>query len=447
MANSEMIEHISTARMERFCARVLPEAELKAAARHLTDCQHCHRQFIGVLRRQRESSSFSFTLAPEFWLRHEHIDYERLVEFTDNRLSKADREPIDLHLNLCAPCREDVQSFVEFRERIAPEMDISLAPSERQPGSDGSSSPWVRWWGGLAWKPIYAAAVIVIGIAIVIVAALLVKRSGENLQVQQTPTPQVSPGSTPDNREANVPPLPATPNESPGEKPNSAEVIVALNDRGGPITVDKSGNVTGLDDVPTSTREEIAKVLLSERLERPAILKELGGQEGTVRGPNNAQPFKLTFPSRTVIVSDRPTLKWERVSGATSYRVYINDPTGREVARSDELTSGRTEWILPRPLKRGEIYVWTVVAEVDGKEIVSPGPSAPEMKFQVLSTTGAQQLNRLKKTRSQLALGVFYAREGMIAEAQREFRMLVRDNPRSQHAYALLREIQSWQRR
>jgi hypothetical protein len=292
----------------------------------------------------------------------------------------------------------------------------------------------------LAWKPIYAGAVVILGIAVLIGVALLLKRRAENLQAQLVPTPKGSPSSTPDNRAANVL-SPATPNESPIEKPNSAEAMVVLIDRGGTVTVDKGGKVSGLDDVPSPTREEIAQVLLSERLEQPAILKELSGQEGSLRGSKNTPPFKLTSPLRTVIVTDRPTLKWEKAPGASSYRVYVNDPAGHEVARSEELASDRTEWLLPKPLKRGEIYVWTVVAVVDGKEIVSPGPSSPEIRFQVLSLSNLQQLNQLKKTRSHLALGIFYTKVGMIVEAAREFQRLMQLNPDSKIPRELLHGI------
>jgi len=113
---------------------------------------------------------------------------------------------------------------------------------------------------------------------ILIGVALLLKRREENLDAKQKPTPQVSPGTAPDNRTANPPSPPATPNESPADKPSSVETVVVLNDRGGTITVDKNGNVVGLNDVPASARDEIAQVLLSERLEQPAILKKLGGQ-------------------------------------------------------------------------------------------------------------------------------------------------------------------------
>jgi hypothetical protein len=45
---------------------------------------------------------------------------------------------------------------------------------------------------------------------------------------------------------------------------------------------------------------------------------------------------------------------------------------------------------------------------------------------------------------SHFALGVFYAREGMLSEAEREFQTLVNDNPESQIEVTLLRAVQSW---
>jgi len=443
MANRGMIEHVSTEKMERFCARILPESQFTAVAAHLARCEECHGQFITTLGQQRDGSPVSFTLSPEFWLRHAHIDYEQLVNLADNKLDTEDRELIDLHLKICAPCEEDIRSFLAFREQIEPEMNLSYAPIIQQPARETLSSSRINWWCGLAWKPAYAVAIIPIGIAIIIGAALLLNRRGANQQVQQLPTPSISPNSNSDNRAANGSPSPVTPNESPTVNPNSSEATVVLNDRTGTITVDKSGNATGLDDMPASTRDQIAKVLLSERLERPTILKELGGEEAGLRGSRNTTPFKLVAPSRTVIVTDRPTLKWEKAAGATSYRVYVNDQTGQVITRSDELPSETTEWKLTQVLKRGEVYVWTVVAIIDGKEIVSPGTAAPEMKFLVLSARSLEQLNTLKKIRSHLALGVFYANGGLTAEAQQEFRELVRLNPKSKVASKLLKAVRS----
>jgi hypothetical protein len=344
------------------------------------------------------------------------------------------------YLRLIAP--EVVRSLPALQKEIAPENGRSLpaiqkeiapalyAPIEQEPTRRG-----------LGWKPIYAATIIVIGIALAIGAALLTRRA-ENLRAKQS---QASAALAPDYRATNDVSL-ATPRESPLENPDSSAAIIALNDHAGMVTVDNGGNVSGLDDVPAPTRDDIARALLSERIARPAILNDLGGKENALRGSENAQPFKLIFPSRAVIVSDRPALKWERVSGASSYRVYVNDSAGQEMARSEELPSEHTEWLLPKPLKRGEMYVWSVVAVVDGKEIASPGPSASKMKFQVLSERNLQQLTQLKKTGSNLALGVFYSREGMISGAERELQTVVRENPGSLVAKKLLVGVQSWQK-
>lgn len=304
------------------------------------------------------------------------------------------------------------------------------------PKPDREKTSWWDAWCRTAWKPIYATAVLILLIGAVIGVGLLLKRRAQNLQARQTPVPQVSPGVTHDNPAPNAPSPSPAPIKSPPEPP-----VIALNDIGRTVTIDKNGNATGLDDVAGSTRDEIAKVLVSERLEQPAILKELSGQEGSLRGSKNAQPFKLVSPSRTVILSDRPTLKWEKAPGATSYQVYVNDQVGHKVARSDELPPERTEWTLPKSLERGDIYAWAVVAVVDGKEIVSPGPSSPEMKFQVLSLSGLRELNHLKKTRSHLALGVLYTKLGLIDAAEREFQELVRLNPKDTVTKKLLRSV------
>lgn len=442
MADSDKTEHISKSIMERFSVRTLSKAELTKVARHLTGCPDCQAEFVSALRRQRQVADLSFTLAPEFWLRHEHVDYEQLVEFAEGKLDATDRELIDVHLKVCPACSEDVKSFSAFREQIAPELAVSYAPMEQEPAHER----FPCWWNGRNWKPVYSAALVAIGIALVIGAALLLNRRPGNQQTQQLPTPQTSPGSTPEVAAA-LPSPTVSPNRSPIEGPDSTEAIAVLNDRGGNIRVDKSGNVTGLDDVSAPTRNEIAQVLLSGRIAPPPILKDLGGEVSALRGSNRPQPFKLVAPGRTVIVSNRPTFKWEDVTGATAYTVYLTDARGQLVARSEELTPDRSEWLVPRSLKRGEVYAWTVMAVVNGREILAPGPSAPEMKFQVLSAANLGQLSQLKRVRSHVALGLFYAKVGLIAEAERELRIVHQHNPSSPIVKKLLGEIESWNRR
>ena len=208
----------------------------------------------------------------------------------------------------------------------------------------------------------------------------------------------------------------------------------------------EAGGISGIDGASVTTRREIADALTAEEIKPLDTPNPLSGPAGVLRGPNRGQPFKLISPERTVILKDRPSFAWEALHGASSYRVYVGDKKGHEVAKSEELSPSRTRWTVSAPLKRGEIYSWAVAAIVDGKEVFSPGASGPEMKFEVLPNEKLEELNALKKTRSHLALGVFYAKVGMIVEAEHQFQILIRLNPDSRVLKKLLTQIQSWRR-
>jgi len=82
-----------------------------------------------------------------------------------------------------------------------------------------------------------------------------------------------------------------------------------------------------------------------------------------------------------------------------------------------------------------------VTALIDGKEIVAPSASAPEVKFAILSSNDFNELNQLKKSDSHLALGIFYARVGLLTEAEREFQKLIQLNPQSELPRKLLKSV------
>jgi len=416
--------------MKLFSTRALPQAELRTIGRHLVDCPECHGLLVTSLR-EGGAKPPTFTLAPEFWLRHEHLDYDQLVELSEGRLDTAERELIDAHLSLCSICQEDVTTFLAFRKEVESELKAPSSPPLTQ-----QAPPKRRWqavWNPLAWKPIYAAAAIILAIAFIIGIAALLKRRTGNLEAGNTPRPEVSPSGTQGN--------PAISSTPPGINTSTPEPsFVALSDNGRVIALDKGGNASGVDGMPAGMRDEIAQVLKTEHLEIPNQKELLGEQSGS-RGGNEKPRFRLTYPSRTVITSVRPTVRWESAAGATSYRVYISDANGSEVTKSDALASDRTQWTVDRPLKRGEVFTWSVVAVIDGKETISPGPSSPEMKFKVLSAKNFEQLKKARSSGSHLALGVFYAREGLHDEAQREFQVLLRENPSSTLAKKLLKQV------
>ncbi len=220
-----MAEHITTSRMQRFRVRALPVGELTSISEHLDVCPSCNQQFTEMLRSRRLSEPLKITLAPEFQFRHEHVDYEQLVRLADKTMDATEREMLDVHLKVCASCQEDVRGFFAIRAQIEKETEPAFPAITVEPTRE--KRPWFAWWQGLAWNPAYAAAVVLVGIALVIGVAVLLKRRAANLEAKQTPPPRgiVGPTTqtpTPENQAVNLQPTPAPvpPEESPRRAPS-----------------------------------------------------------------------------------------------------------------------------------------------------------------------------------------------------------------------------------
>jgi len=429
--------HLSKSQVERFSVSALTEDEAAAAAVHMADCQDCHQRFVAELNHQRGDIPFSFTLDPEFWFRDDHVDFDLLVGLADETLDQDTQEIINIHLKTCETCREDVRSFLAFRKASAGEMNVSYARPNYE--STQNLVPAPRWWRGLLTRPSYAVAAVVLLVLALLVGVIALNRKSGPLEASNKG--QANTGA---ERNSDV-----SPSQSPGtvSTPSSADdsaQVAKLNDGGGEVTIDKNRRITGLDNVDENNRQYIARVALSERIEPPDVLRHLSGQQSGLRGDGNSgKAFKLLYPSRRVVTEDKPVFKWESLSGVTSYRVYILDANGDQVAQSDELPHTQTQWKTPAPLRRGQTFSWAVTALVDGKEIVSPSASDPEVKFAVLSSNDLNELNQLKKIDSHLALGVFYARVGLVSEAEREFQKLIQLNPQSALPRKLLQSVRN----
>jgi hypothetical protein len=431
-----MTHHLSTLQVQQLCVSALPEDELVAAAVHTAECQSCNRRFVDELKRQRGSTPLNFTLEPEFWFRHDHVDFEQLVALADKTLDQDTEEIINIHLKTCESCREDVRSFLAFRNATAREMSVSFGPIDYESTYDVPTRPW---WQRLQTRPAYAvAAIVLMAIAVLIGVIALNRRSSPleaNKQDHQNPDIERNP---------NVSSSP-TPNivSSPSSGADSERVAI-LKDSLGEVTIDKNGRITGLDELSENNRQYIARAAVSEQLEPPDVLRRLSGDQSGLRGSDTRrQGFRLVYPVRRVVIDARPIFRWEGLSGVSSYRVYVLDANGNQVGESAELPPTKTQWKAPAPLARGQVFSWTVVAVVDGKKVVSPAASAPEVKFAVLSAENFQELTSLQKSNSHLALGVYYARAGLLNEAEREFQSLVKLNPQSELARKLLQSLRS----
>jgi len=456
-----MIEHIHSQKIRAFCARALENAEMTEVAEHLSACLECRRHFQGVFQEMNDHRPVSLNLSPELLFRHEHLDFDQLVSLADDNLDDEDKEIVNIHLRACERCSEDVRSFMEFRRQI--ESAINISPAAGQP---------VKWTEKVAgWlyrpktqlRPLYAGMVIVI-LGLALLAFFLLRDGGKKYQkALTTPSPETIAPSPQPSIPASIP----APHSKPREEPNQIsggkqseqstsihgispttdkDIIALLRDGDQKIVVSRTGAVRGIEAIPDNLRRPIRDALLSQEIRKPESLNEIASNRGAARGNNDRKsPFRLLRPGRNVIAEDQPVFEWQAVEGASNFEVQIADSRGREVANSGRLPASATQWSPATPLKRGVIYSWAVTAIVNGQNVTSPAPTAPEMKFKILEASKMRQLEQLRgRGFSHLALGVFYAREGMLADAEREFQVLVNDNPDSQIAANLLRAVQAW---
>jgi hypothetical protein len=149
----------------------------------------------------------------------------------------------------------------------------------------------------------------------------------------------------------------------------------------------------------------------------------------------------LSNPIGNIIQSDRPTFRWRTLKDAESYVVEVYDANFNKVASSQP--TQKTEWTSNAPLKRGAIYQWQVTAIKDGQEIKSPVRPAPEAKFKVLDAARADEIEQAKRKykNSHLLLGILYANAGLLQEAENEFQVLLKQNPKSEAARKLLQKV------
>src|ERR1051326_6938459 len=192
-----MTHHLSTLEIEQLAVSALTEDEAVAAAAHTAECQSCHQRFLQKLERLQRTASFNFTLEPEFWFRHDHVSFDLLVELADKTLDQETQEIVNVHLQTCETCREDVRSFLAYRETTASEMNVSLGPTNKR----RTVVPAAHWWQRLQTRPVYAvAAIVLLAVAVLIGVAALNRRSGvleANKQDQVDPGSERSPSSSP----------------------------------------------------------------------------------------------------------------------------------------------------------------------------------------------------------------------------------------------------------
>jgi hypothetical protein len=431
-------DHISEEALNKYREKNLSSAEVLSVCDHLVSCLSCREKLAGMKQLDNLFTSLGGQLNDATMNRTPHLLPEEIADYVDHRLDDADLEIADSHLMFCLPCRADVQDLRAFKVSLNTLPAINYPPEKPIHFLEKA----LLLWRKPAWGMAIQAATLAI-IALFLITTLLLRKqvanvSGALSQLQQH-------NDALQKQVEDIPELQSQiallqQNQSP--LPDDSEDTEVLNDKGRQVAIEQ-GRLTGIEGLPPEIEQAVKSALVNQQVKKTAIPKELITREEVLMGGNDGKKtFRLLHPKGRISESDRPTLTWGALEGATGYVVTVYDADANQVAKSPSLTT--THWTLPGALKRGVIYSWEVTARRENEEIIAPAPPAPPAKFKVLEQTKFDELNRAKRAYdSRLVSGTLYARAGLFDEAEREFKSLVAANPKSGLAKRLLRSVQS----
>ena len=416
-------EHLSQTQLVGYEARTLNPEDLLAVDRHLASCDACHDELMRISATVFDRS-YDLATAEPF-----HLDYDQhLTPYVDCTADEIDREIVESHVALCSQCAEDLRDLQEFRQQ--PTF------SSRTPAKQPEVSRRTRWMDQWHWPRVLSPQLIGASVVAMFILGLIATQ----WRWSSNPMPRpISPVVTP------------SPAASPGQianVPEHREPLVALKDGGKQITLEASGQSTGLESLPSDLRKTVENVLEARKLNLSPALGSLSESIGRLRGSGEQQDTIVPLaPVGVVVETDRPKFRWRALIGATDYVVTVLDSQLRSIESSGPQAG--TEWSIQKPLQRGMTYSWQIRALKDGVSVISPKPPASEIRFRVLSQKALKAIEKARRTQKSfhLAMGVLYWQYGLIDAAEHEFEILVHVNPDSKVAHELLRSLRSSHRR
>jgi hypothetical protein len=418
-----MDKHLTEQEIELYRRREANPGDRQIISGHLAVCDPCLKRVA-----DSEHSAVAFNALSEAFLpavdeKPFHLSNAELARYSASAVARADRIICESHLEICEQCSEELGLLTAG-------YAAGQVKSKRRAG-------WLQAWGLTPAR--VAVAIALLGF---MVFAIVLWRQRSTVTLREESARPNSQGQV-----ASSSPLPSSSNPATQTDNSHQSNLASLKDNDREIRLDQGGKLTGLEEFDESAQKMARAALAGETLAKPNVLDNLSPPPIKLLGQPAADGFQLIGPLGSAVTEQRPNLKWRELKGATSYVVSLFDKDFNRVAESPPLS--KPTWRLAVPLQRGQTYSWEVTAVKDGKEITAPVAPAPRAQFRVLEADKLNALTKLKGQRpaSHLALGLTYARLGLIPEAESEFRQLVKENPDSALAKKLLRTVQSWRTR
>lgn len=427
-----MSEHLTLEKIRLYLNRQLKPAELLEADDHLAACDLCFKQinYSGYGAKAADFNFLQFSPAES-----EHLSYEQLENYVDRKSDVVEREIADVHLQVCADCIAEMNGLLEMRRLI--EGDARNQVTAVQADEKTSlNRVWDFLWGKNFPKLSFAALAFLVAVSL-FGAFLLFRRESSTEVAVTSPSNAALPRNLQDS--TNIPAVNAQLNINENLSPNTNSEKNAVSNQ-----PNQTAPRDEIESFPAQYQAEIRRDLADGRLRIPPEINQLNNQTGKLMsGGTEEIPFALSSPVGKIIQTNRPRFRWNKLDGAESYVVNIYDEDFNKAASSPQISA--TNWQTDKPLARNKIYLWQVTAMKNGEEIKSPIRPAPDAKFKVLDAAKSDEIDQAKKQygSSHLLLGVLYAKAGLLGEAETEFQKFLKENPKSELARKLLRQVQS----
>ncbi len=457
-----MTEHLPTQLILRYRSRTLLAGERHIIHQHLGECEQCLRHLVTLkdLAETVEAFRNIHRKAGEETI-VDHPAVAKLREYALNALRPVENSIVEGHLELCPPClqlMEDLSSRDQFfvnQWRI--DKLINLGKFYGQIPDRLSNS-----------RMLVAATLLLFFITILVVHKYherpidqtqlsLPMSANTNSAIKAIATTQPNDQQTGAKGAGQISSYrsPGTRQSISNKQPNPQ-----LNNRAQRAYVNRhqsrsscdNAELVGIEHLPVALQNQLIASRRTGQVPRSSELMGLTGHAGVqLKGLTDDALYETVSPANTVILSDRPTLQWRPIpkiplADVSAFFVTITDLDTGLRERSGPLTT--TYWTPAEPLAPNHRYRWSVVARlISGEETEAPFPPAPEARFKVIAPNRAAMLRRFisqsKGATSPYVRGMLYAQEGLIEDAETEFKRLVELNPHSKIAKRLLQNVKS----
>jgi len=442
-------KHLSDSQIRRYKRREMRPDELISASDHLAACSECSQLIHAPNLVEAAYRAAHHSLATAGG---DHLLFEQLAGFVDDTLEAPDREIVEHHLAACEECEADLQSLFDLSWQIsradqeplaatAPRADASPAPRDLR-------VPWYRnLLSALTYNPLLQATCL-LAISVLVIWGITRSRQERidrlTEQIGQLQAENDSMRAAASDADAQIARL-TKENEEVRLAGDTTQAALRLNDGLGPVALDDSGTMQGLEAVPAELRTSVQTALTTARLQIPSGPSvKIGRVSGTLLGEaENRETFRLTTPVGSIVLSNSPAFRWESLPGATGYTVLVRDvTTGREI-ESEPLSD--SQWTPKEPLERGHTYAWMVEAVKEGRRLRSPALDKPYAGFKVLDKQSFENIQRAQAAwgSSHLVMGIVYAKAGLKDAARKELKELQASNPDVRVINKLIKNIDS----